>query len=122
MKPVITSILIILTAIQSLGSAAVYLQFAINRDYVAKVLCINKSKPALHCKGKCQLSKRLQEEGKTEDSSEYDGKRFQLQELIINEPFVLSTSTLSSDRAPNFFHTSHMITGWLPALFRPPRS
>lgn len=30
--------------------------------------CINKSKPALHCKGKCQMVKKIQEEEKKESS------------------------------------------------------
>lgn len=40
-------------------------EYAVNYDYISTVLCINKSKPELHCNGKCYLSKEL---AKTNDS------------------------------------------------------
>ncbi|MFZ4930799.1 hypothetical protein [Chryseobacterium sp. Mn2064] len=40
-------------------------EYAVNYDYIAKVLCINKSRPEIHCNGKCYLSKEL---AKTNDS------------------------------------------------------
>jgi len=41
------------------------MEYAVNYDYISTVLCINKSKPELHCNGKCYLSKEL---AKTNDS------------------------------------------------------
>lgn len=41
------------------------IEYAVNYDYISTVLCINKSKPDLHCNGKCYLSKEL---AKTNDS------------------------------------------------------
>ncbi len=35
------------------------LDYVINYDYISKVVCINKTKPELHCNGKCYLSKEL---------------------------------------------------------------
>jgi hypothetical protein len=40
------------------------MDYAINYDYISKVLCINKDKPELKCNGKCHLMKEL---AKTED-------------------------------------------------------
>jgi len=40
-------------------------EYAVNYDYISTVLCINKSKPELHCNGKCYVSKEL---AKTNDS------------------------------------------------------
>jgi hypothetical protein len=36
-----------------------------NKAYVAKELCVNKTRPQMHCNGKCHLAKQLQklEEG-----------------------------------------------------------
>ncbi|MCW2118721.1 hypothetical protein [Flavobacterium sp. 7A] len=33
--------------------------YIVNYDYISKVLCENKAKPALHCNGKCHLMKEL---------------------------------------------------------------
>ncbi len=34
-------------------------EYAVNYDYISGVLCINKSRPELHCNGVCYLSKEL---------------------------------------------------------------
>tara|TARA_B100000678_G_scaffold92423_1_gene77164 strand:- start:41816 stop:42130 length:315 start_codon:yes stop_codon:yes gene_type:complete len=34
-------------------------EYLANYDYIAKVLCINKDQPELHCNGKCYLMKQL---------------------------------------------------------------
>ena len=36
-----------------------YLEYALNKDYISKVLCINKEKPKMKCNGKCHLEKQL---------------------------------------------------------------
>jgi hypothetical protein len=38
------------------------IDYAINYDYISKVLCINKDKPELKCNGKCHLMKELASE------------------------------------------------------------
>jgi hypothetical protein len=35
------------------------IDYAVNYDYISKVLCINKDKPELKCNGKCHLMKEL---------------------------------------------------------------
>lgn len=45
--------------------------YLINKDYVARELCINKAKPKLHCNGKCHLAKQLK---KLEDPSTQEKK------------------------------------------------
>jgi hypothetical protein len=42
-----------------LRPAYIWLDYSMHKDYIARVLCENKNKPALHCNGKCQLMKRL---------------------------------------------------------------
>lgn len=36
-----------------------FIDYNINYDYIAKVLCINKDVPESNCNGKCQLTKEL---------------------------------------------------------------
>ncbi len=35
------------------------IEYNLNYDYIAKVLCINKDEPDLGCNGKCQLAKEI---------------------------------------------------------------
>lgn len=37
------------------------LDYKVNRDFFAEVLCINKSKPELNCKGQCALTQKLKQ-------------------------------------------------------------
>lgn len=35
------------------------IDYAVNYEYISKVLCVNKDKPKMHCNGKCHLMKEL---------------------------------------------------------------
>ena len=45
-----------------------YLEYAINKDFIATVLCINKDKPELKCNGKCHLTKQLKKAADTNEN------------------------------------------------------
>jgi hypothetical protein len=76
MKWVFVPVLIILTCLQTFTQWAIVLEFRLNRDYIAKTLCINKDRPAMKCGGHCQLMKRLAAEEKQNlpNESSYIGK------------------------------------------------
>ena len=42
------------------------LEYAVNYEYISKVLCVNKAKPMMHCNGKCHLMKELAKAQETE--------------------------------------------------------
>jgi hypothetical protein len=64
MKKITGSILILLVLVQTFTSWVIVAEYSINKDYIAKNLCENKTRPKLHCNGKCQLMKKLAEEEK----------------------------------------------------------
>ena len=64
MKWITGLILLFLVAAQSFSPWITIGQYAINKEYISKNLCINKDRPKLHCNGKCQLMKKLAEEEK----------------------------------------------------------
>ena len=45
-----------------------YIEYAINKDYIAKALCINKKDPKLSCNGKCYLNSQLKKANETKQS------------------------------------------------------
>jgi hypothetical protein len=47
-----------------------FIEYAVNKDYIAKNLCINRDKPKSCCAGKCHLKKELAKS----DTSENEGK------------------------------------------------
>src|SRR5690554_4831329 len=40
---------------------AIFIDFKLNQDYIAKVLCINREKPQLECNGQCILMKKMEQ-------------------------------------------------------------
>ncbi|MCB0395555.1 MAG: hypothetical protein KDD36_02810 [Flavobacteriales bacterium] len=42
-----------------LRPAVPYIEYAVNKDYIAKVLCINKDKPQMKCHGKCHRTAQI---------------------------------------------------------------
>jgi type III secretory pathway component EscV len=50
------------------------LEYAVNYDYISKVLCVNKAKPMMHCNGKCHLMKELAKAQETEKQTSSNKK------------------------------------------------
>ncbi len=47
-----------------------YIGYQINKAYIARVLCVNRDKPQLHCDGKCYLDKQLKKANDLPDRDE----------------------------------------------------
>lgn len=59
MKALSVVLLSVIILLQPLSKLMVVAEYQVNKNYIAAFLCVNKSKPTLHCEGKCQLSKEL---------------------------------------------------------------
>lgn len=46
-----------------------YVEYALNQDYIAEFLCINKDKPKLQCNGKCHLAKQLEKQQESQPNA-----------------------------------------------------
>lgn len=71
----------------------VYAGFGINQKYIAANLCENRSKPWLHCDGKCYLMKKVKQVQEREKSEER-----QTQKSLFQESFLLGSTKVK-------FHT-----------------
>jgi hypothetical protein len=60
MQKCIAYSLIFLYGAAMLRPLSPFIEYAIQHDYIAKVLCINVDKPALQCNGACHLKKRIE--------------------------------------------------------------
>lgn len=54
--------------LQNFSKIIIYVNFTLNRDYIAKNLCVKKSEPDNCCKGSCHLQKELDKEEKKEQA------------------------------------------------------
>lgn len=116
---------LILTIIgSSLMVPLIHLDFEVRRDYIAKVLCLNREQPIAVCGGKCYLAERLKEAAEHQEK-EADRSRSNQQigiSFFAQEQTILTFQHLSYDiishscgevlAAPRSF---------IHAIFRPPK-
>ncbi len=64
-----------------------YIEFVFNKEFIAKVLCINKDKPELKCNGKCHLKKQVKENSDKEQEKKSTipvNERFEFSKYLNN--------------------------------------
>jgi hypothetical protein len=66
----------------------VYAGFEVNSKYIAETLCVNKSRPWMHCNGKCYLMNKLKQQ-KENSKSQY-------QEALVSSAFRLTLKPVVS--------------------------
>ena len=95
-------------------------EYAINYDYISKVLCINKDKPELSCNGKCQLMEKLEKQ----QDEDYKSIRILIEEYPIGFVEVLEVvSNLnmhSYQEKANYGYLSNYSYLFLDSVFHPP--
>ncbi len=123
MKLIAGSILILLMMVQTFTSWLIVAEYTINQDFIAKNLCINKAKPQLHCKGKCQLMKKLaQEETQNPSSTPQTGGKTKMGDVLFTHDFQLPLFSDLLTQSKNF-HSHYLAktaTGPFTSVFHPP--
>ena len=66
MKKILTYTFILLYLTAMVKPVLPVLEYVLNQDYIAEVLCINRDKPMLNCDGKCYLAKMIKEQQEEE--------------------------------------------------------
>jgi len=98
----------------------IYAGFELNQKYIAENLCVNKSKPWLHCNGKCYFMKKIKQAQDKEASEEGQSQK----NLFQDAYFAQTTSVI--------FHTRLLQVMTIPnnhadlpvictPIFRPPQ-
>lgn len=68
MKKLVALTLLLVLFLSAVRPYFPYLDYAINKEFIAKVLCDNIEKPKLKCNGKCHLKKELKKVVEAEKS------------------------------------------------------
>lgn len=71
-KRIVPFFLVMTILLKTFSLVTTVLLFKINRQFYAEVLCINKNRPELACKGKCVLMQKIQSQMETEQKRESD--------------------------------------------------
>jgi hypothetical protein len=104
--------------VQSFNKAFIVLDYQLNRDFIAKNLCVNKNRPQMHCNGKCHMMKLMKQDEKKDEenperkmenkfevfcpSASYTSFEFYYTVIVINYP-VFNENIFSGFQFP-FFH------------------
>lgn len=110
--------------LQTFSTTIVLADYQLNKDYIAKVLCINKSKPKMHCNGKCHLKKELSKAEKKEKSPvnpTNEKSKFQLfsEKLISVDLFSTIAFVINTSLSDYCFPLSDK---HLDSIFHPPQA
>lgn len=95
LKIPITIVLIALIALQTFSKWCLILEYQVNRDYIAKNLCVNRNNVSCCCKGKCFLNKKMATD---ESQQQAPGKGGQKEESPLQ--FEASLNNLPAIQAP----------------------
>jgi hypothetical protein len=86
LRKAVSILLILAMSMQSLYQLGLVTWFEVNREYVAAVLCVNKKKPEMHCKGQCYLKKQMQKaEEKQPVSGDSSRAKTEFQFFVIED-------------------------------------
>jgi len=124
MKSVIVPVILLLVMAAYLIIPVVpVIDYLVNKDYIAKNLCINKDKLKSCCKGKCHMVKQLQKTNKnTDNDPKNTNSRVQIKEL--NEFIVSRTCSYNAEITSHTYFVYNILTSdqsACSAIFVPPK-
>lgn len=71
---------------QCVAHLGVWGYYKLNKDYIARFLCENRSKPEQHCSGKCYLRKQLNRVSEHSDNADGPGVKTEKTEIFYLVP------------------------------------
>lgn len=123
MKKILIILLTLFIFLQPFCKAWVFISFKINQDFIAKNLCENRTKPSLHCDGKCHLMKKLKQVDKEEKKQTSKTIKEKLEDLYFYNQtnFNVSQKLDFEVKKQSFFaYKFQYYYSFQSTLFRPP--
>jgi hypothetical protein len=121
-KNPVTILLILLVAAQSFSKWCLIAEFQVNRDVIARTLCINRLNPISCCKGSCFLNKKLADD---QNKQETPGRSGQREEVLLQVHFpgnaLPAPVAVCVMRQHHGRYIDHSTQEYLPSFFAPPR-
>ena len=110
-------------SVSSITRVFTIIDFKINQEYIAAVLCINKDKPASKCNGKCHLSKQLNKQADQEEKQLPQNSKEKVETLFTAFTYLnIDTSfKLHSSKKASFRYDEFLTSNYLKQIFHPPK-
>jgi hypothetical protein len=116
-----TALLLIgLMVMANFSKLFIYAGFEANQGYIAAKLCENRSKPWMHCNGRCYLMKKIKQAEEKERSAERQVQKSLIQDacFTVSYSFKFHAQLLRSVEVPYLAMQPQQV---VLSLLRPPR-
>lgn len=124
LRQLIAYFLVLTTLTATSSRFFIFAGFELNQKYITENLCINKSKPWLHCNGKCYYKKNISQSEESEKKQAGKDNSNRLEVSYFQEPFRLCFITpiqldgkIASFPAYSYQYSSR----YIETIFRPPK-
>ena len=125
MNKLIVFLLIVGIGFQSVGKLLVLAWYQVNKTYIAQKLCENRNKPKMHCNGKCQLRKKMQQleqESPSNSSVPVKIDKIAILEFLLPENQASLNNPFSILKKPIIFYDKQYTFSFSNYLLKPPRA
>ncbi|MFY0252335.1 hypothetical protein ACDQ55_00125 [Chitinophaga sp. 30R24] len=96
------------------------MQFEVNQSYIAKELCENRSKPQMHCNGRCHLRKELDRDAQQEKNNNNGKDKYEVMFVESILTFDVSHGYTNHITFSSFYKDPYLPT-WVNTIFHPPQ-
>lgn len=122
MKHIVLIALTGLYCLTFLKSLSPYMDYALNQEFIAEVLCVNQDKPELQCNGKCYLKDQLEKEASKEQQDQNTSRTTDKENLFVSTAYVYVelTQFSTSPSRLNFPEPNFNIQDLTIAIPKPP--
>ncbi|MEP2280316.1 hypothetical protein [Maribacter sp.] len=124
MKKIFSIVMITVMIYPSINKIGVLINFKINQNFIAKVLCINKEKPKSTCNGKCYLTKQLKKAEKQDQKQIPNSKKDRIEILYYYYKNTFNFLTYKYAYTPKIntiYNKKVYKSAYLSRVFRPPK-
>lgn len=122
-KKLISGILLLLMAFQTMYPAVFTAWFYANQQAIAARHCVNKKRPQLNCDGKCYLAKKIQAAEEQQAGTEPSGIRnvwVESSACILQEYHPLHPAFALAPQVFSNYRVQSAQQGFSTGIFRPP--
>jgi hypothetical protein len=121
MKTLLSILLLSLLIVYFLKPIFPFIEYAVDKEYIENILCINKNKPEKNCNGKCHLKNQLKKA-----SEEGPKKNIPIKINSNDLPLILSQlNKLDFKIYPSIIKTGFYINSYFSdfyfTIFHPPK-
>ena len=105
---------------QNFSRSIVVADYLINMDRYKKD-CVNKVRPQLHCNGKCQMKKKLEDQDRQEKPQSTSSKFIVADLVLSSKSFFPEVETLD-EGDPKLFYSRNILlfSSYICDIFHPP--